>query len=257
MFQQLRPPAQRNSQVPFVPPPENSAELAALLNAPPEPDRPYVYRGTRCHINKFGILNPAALEKVIRSTTRLRAESLKTSPIDGDFDLDHLRAIHHHLFQDVYDWAGELRLVDFHRNEALFSTANGATEACKSLPADLGPPTQFTSAAGIASECRQLFDELAAEGRLCGLDRPGFVERGVYFLSEVFRIHPFRDGNGRTTRTFFHQLAAQAGWDLDLDRIAHVRRHVSAYRAHCGDPSELTDLFDQSLRDCQPHEETA
>ncbi len=30
----------------------------------------------------------------------------------GSFDLAHLRAIHRHLFQDVYDWAGELRTVE-------------------------------------------------------------------------------------------------------------------------------------------------
>ena len=30
----------------------------------------------------------------------------------GKFDLLHLRAIHRHLFQDIYDWAGELRTVE-------------------------------------------------------------------------------------------------------------------------------------------------
>ena len=244
-------------QVPFIPPPENSAELAAILSAPPEPGRPYVYRGTRCHINKFGILNPAALEKVIRCTTRLRAESLTANPIDGDFDLDHLRAIHRHLFQDVYHWAGELRLVDFQRNKSLFSTAEGADEASQSLPEGLGPPVQFTKAADIEAESRRLFDELAREKYLRGLDRAEFVNRGVYYLSEVFHIHPFRDGNGRTTRMFFHQLAARAGWELDLNQIPHAVRHTSAYRAHCGDPSELSELFEQSLRNLPPNEETA
>jgi len=257
MAQQLSSSPQTPSQVPFIPPPENAAVLAAILNAPPDASRPYVYRGTRCHINKFGILNPAALEKVIRCTTRLRAESLQANPIDGNFDLDHLRAIHRHLFQDVYDWAGELRLVDFHRNDGLFSKAAGAAEEAAQLPTDLGPPVQFSKAASIADETCRLLAELARESYLRGLDRQAFVERGVHYLSELFHIHPFRDGNGRTCRMFMQQLAASAGWDLDLDWIPHARRHVSAYRAHCGDPSDLRDLFDQSLRDRPPHEETA
>ena len=33
---------------------------------------------------------------------------LVESPVAGDFDLPHLQAIHHHLFRDVYEWAGEL-----------------------------------------------------------------------------------------------------------------------------------------------------
>jgi len=35
----------------------------------------------------------------------------------GDFDLAHLRAIHRHLFQDIYEWAGELRAVEISKGD--------------------------------------------------------------------------------------------------------------------------------------------
>jgi cell filamentation protein len=235
------------SQVPFIPPPKLEPEVAEFLAAPPDPERPYVYRGTRCHINKFGILNPAALEKVIRCTTGLRAEALKANPIAGDFDLAHLQAIHRYLFQDVYDWAGELRIVDFDRGGGFFSKADGAAEEAARLPSDLGSPLPFVKAADIAVACRRLFDELKRKNYLHGLDREAFIEHGSQFLSDLFHVHLFRDGNGRTCRLFTQQLATAAGWELDLDWIPHVRRHTSAYRAHCGDPSDFIDLFDQSL----------
>lgn len=38
----------------------------------------------------------------------------------GDFDMIHLHAIHHYLFQDVYDWAGELRTVEIAKDETQF-----------------------------------------------------------------------------------------------------------------------------------------
>src|SRR5690606_15090999 len=38
----------------------------------------------------------------------------------GSFDLKHLRAIHRHLFQDVYDWAGELRTVEIFKGGSQF-----------------------------------------------------------------------------------------------------------------------------------------
>jgi cell filamentation protein len=243
------------AQIPFIAPPEMEPEVAEILSAPPDPERPYVYRGTRCHINKFGILNPAALEKVVRCTTRLRAEAFKAHPIAGDFDLAHLQSIHRYLFQDVYDWAGELRLIDFGRSEEFFSKAEGAAVEAARLPSDLSPPLPFVKAADIAGACRRLFEELARNGYLRGLDRPTFIEHGAQFLSDLYHIHPFRDGNGRTCRMFTRELAAAAGWELDMDWIPHARRHVSAYRAHCGDPSAFIDHFDQSLGKCERHED--
>ena len=38
----------------------------------------------------------------------------------GAFDLAHLRAIHRHLFQDIYDWAGELRTVEISKGRQQF-----------------------------------------------------------------------------------------------------------------------------------------
>ena len=35
---------------------------------------------------------------------------------EGQFDLAHLKAIHRHLFQDVYDWAGQVRTVEISKN---------------------------------------------------------------------------------------------------------------------------------------------
>jgi cell filamentation protein len=42
----------------------------------------------------------------------LRILELLDKPVSGAFDLKHLQAIHAYIFQDVYDWAGELRKVD-------------------------------------------------------------------------------------------------------------------------------------------------
>jgi cell filamentation protein len=36
------------------------------------------------------------------------------------FDLAHLQAIHHHLFQDIYDWAGEIRTLEISKGAQQF-----------------------------------------------------------------------------------------------------------------------------------------
>jgi hypothetical protein len=41
-----------------------------------------------------------------------RTIELSARPVKATFDEKHLNAIHRHLFQDIYSWAGELRTVD-------------------------------------------------------------------------------------------------------------------------------------------------
>ena len=59
--------------------------------------------------NKLGITEPSALARAAADFTAFRLAELQTSPICGGFDSAHLQEIHHHLFQDIYEWAGELR----------------------------------------------------------------------------------------------------------------------------------------------------
>ena len=59
--------------------------------------------------NKLNIRDLPTLEAAERQFVVQRL--LETMP-KGDVDLEDLRAIHRHLFQDVYGWAGNVRTVD-------------------------------------------------------------------------------------------------------------------------------------------------
>lgn len=72
-------------------------------------DTLYLYPGSSVFRNKLGITDKERLERIERLFVVQRAaEGIPT----GHFDLAHLRAIHGHLFQDIYEWAGELRKVE-------------------------------------------------------------------------------------------------------------------------------------------------
>ena len=60
--------------------------------------------------NRLDIRDAATLEAAERELVALRL--LEPVPA-GDFDLDHLKAIHRHLFQDVYAWAGDVGVGRF------------------------------------------------------------------------------------------------------------------------------------------------
>lgn len=80
-------------------------------------DDPYVWPGSDVLRNRLGIRDAADLNVTERRLVLQRArEGVPT----GHFDLAHLRAIHRHLFQDVYDWAGEIRTVEIRKGGSQF-----------------------------------------------------------------------------------------------------------------------------------------
>ena len=134
-------------------------------------DDPYVYPGTTVLINCLGIRDPDELERVERRLVVQRAEE---SVPTGDFDLPHLRAIHRHLFQDVYDWAGALRTLEIRKDDQQFQF-------------------QRFIATGMADVHRRLVEQ----DDLRGLTAAGFAAAAGEIMGDVNYVHPFRDGNGR------------------------------------------------------------
>jgi cell filamentation protein len=78
---------------------------------------PYVYPGTNIIRNRLLITDPQILDRMER---RLVIQRTRSGVPGGKFDLAHLRAIHRHLFQDVYDWAGEIRTVEISKGGSQF-----------------------------------------------------------------------------------------------------------------------------------------
>ncbi|OGQ94197.1 MAG: hypothetical protein A2521_05845 [Deltaproteobacteria bacterium RIFOXYD12_FULL_57_12] len=172
-------------------------------------------------INKFGIRNDMVLERVAATVAGLRVEMLKSfQPLDGDFDLKHLRAIHRYLFQDVFPWAGQLRMVE---------TVKGGQD--------------FEAHTAIVPKARALFVQLREENFLQGLDLEPFIERLVYYYAELNRIHVFRDGNGRAQRTFFELLAARAEYHLDFAKATKRENNAASHAAYAGDFEPLRAMF--------------
>lgn len=188
---------------------------------------PYVYPGTDVLRNKPGLRDSEALRRFEYEQTASRASELQGTPVPGKFDLQHLKAIHKHLFQDVYAWAGEVRTVNISKGG-----------------------DSFASPAFIESYTGQLAADLAKEHHLKGLDKPQFVERLAHHFSEFNAVHPFREGNGRATREFFAQLSKEAGYELDQTRIRNDagqwnRASAAAFK---GDPQPLKQILEHVVR---------
>lgn len=144
--------------------------------------------------NRLGLRRQADLSAFEAVSVALRAE--EPLPI-GRLSSKHYRAVHRHLFQDVYPWAGRYRTVRMSKDRSPFCYPEN-----------------------IARQMTQLFGQLGANGFLHGRDQDGFIEGAAEFLSNLNAIHPFREGNGRTQLTFLTLLTARAGRRIDLTRLA-------------------------------------
>lgn len=143
--------------------------------------------------NLAGLEDAQTLEDFELEMTALRAE--EAFP-DGQYDPAHYQSIHHHLFQDVYDWAGQYRTV---------RTAKGGAAFCYPEHID--------------AQMNSLFDRLC-HAPFTGADDPhDFVSAAADFLGELNAIHAFREGNGRCQLSFVAMLAERAGFPMDMAKL--------------------------------------
>jgi cell filamentation protein len=151
----------------------------------------YCYPGTTVLKNNLNLTDADELAAFEAEVSDARAD--EEAPA-GDLDYAHFKAIHHHLFQDVYDWAGEARTVRISKDSSMFCYPEN-----------------------IESEATKLFAKLKTAKFLQGLSSKDFAKQVAHFLTELNAIHAFREGNGRAQLSFFLLLADQAGHPLDFD----------------------------------------
>ena len=139
--------------------------------------------------NKLGITNSAELAREEERISKKKAVELFES---GSLDklapgrFASLQAIHKALFKDIYDFAGELRMVNLAKGNFRFA------------------PLMYLEAAlgNIDKMPQSTFDEIIEK----------YVEMNI--------AHPFREGNGRSTRLWLDQmLKAGIGQVVDWSKV--------------------------------------
>jgi cell filamentation protein len=183
-------------------------------------DDVYCIPGTAVLKNKAGITDQDLLDEYEGDFTAIRLLELTQNPIQGSFDLAHLCKIHSYLFQDVYEWAGEVRSVDIIRDDS-----------------------RFCNVRQIQSYSHTIFSALSAEKYLVNLEPAVFANRLAHYLSEVNAIHPFREGNGRVQRLFISQLAEHAGYSLDYSALDQAELYPVMQASFLGDERPLSELI--------------
>lgn len=164
------------------------------------------------YTNKNGVLHNLA--KIEDEVILLAFESLKVSKRIEELlenpikikDSSSLLKIHHHLFQDVYEWAGKVRIVNISKDGKPFFNGERFDKAFQYLNS-------------IISEYRIVKKTNSNE----------IAKKLAEILDTVKYLHPFREGNGRTQREFLRLLALEKEITLNLnppDKISVYERYM-------------------------------
>ncbi|MGA3372528.1 MAG: Fic family protein [Terracidiphilus sp.] len=154
----------------------------------------FTIHGTGVLRNKLGITDPAALSKAAADSTSLRLADLHATPVRGGFDSTHLQAIHHYIYQDLYDWAGELRPID----------------------AGNVPASQ------VEKSLNSVLDRLSRENYLKGLSGEEWSRSASAYIYELGTIQPFLAGNEIALQEFAVELARKNNLSLQWDATPDI-----------------------------------
>jgi cell filamentation protein len=165
--------------------------------------------------NKLGITDPAVLSRAATESTTLRLAELQATPVRGGFDATHLQAIHHHIYQDLYDWAGELRPID----------------------AGNVPASQ------VEKSLNSVLDRLSRENQLKGLSAEEWVHSASAYLYDLGAIQPFLAGNNITLQEFAVELARKNNLSLQWDATPDLSADSMALLSQAEQSANLRRLI--------------
>ena len=183
---------------------------------------PYLYPNNETLKNLFGVVDELKFSDIEADYTSLRIKELLDNPLTGDFDFLHLCNMHRYIFQDVFEWAGKIRIINIEKSEEALS--------------------------GLSVEYSDVFDIVKHSEsvllRMNSIDwnSININDKAKYFaenMTEIWKVHPFREGNTRTIITFCCDFADKHGFSLNRelfkDNSVYVRRALVASSAYFKD----------------------
>ena len=117
---------------------------------------------------------------------------------DFELSVDYLKYIHKYLFQDVYDFSGEFRNINFSKHEIILNNDSVAYGDYKTL-----------------KESLEYDISLEKDKNYKDMSIVDVIKNITDFSSSIWQVHPFREGNTRTTALFIEKYLISLGYNVD------------------------------------------
>lgn len=188
---------------------------------------PYLYENSAVLKNKLDIRTQEELDDAESDYVVYRLKDLAINPMPGEYNAEHFLKMHHFIFQDLYEWAGEPRIIAICKEEDVL----GGMSVEYSDPFDIVKDVHF-----ILSDMR------GKPWKAMG--REEVAKEFCDSLARLWKVHPFREGNTRTTITFCCQFADEVGLKVNRELFEknsrYVRTALVAYNAYFADGSDFS-----------------
>lgn len=180
--------------------------------------------------NNVGATTSAQLRDAENDLVEARLLELRadTTILKRTYDLPHLLELHRHLFQDVYEWAGEVRTVGLSK----------------------GGGDSFVPPLSIEQPVAHVAVKIAESDLLRAVPPKDLPRQIAYLYDYLNYAHPFREGNGRAQRVFFDQLAAESDHGLSWHVVDKTELHDACHSARNSDDlAPMLTLFNRIVND--------
>ena len=166
------------------------------------------------------------IEADMATSRAIQLEERGCPPLQGT--LTDLQKIHHFLFQDIYEWAGQIRTVEIWKQRV-----NG---------------NMFLPCTRIYDATSWAYQELCNDQHFRHMEPRNIPKRLAYHYDNYNYIHPFREGNGRTSRIMWTNILRQAGYEISWEKISRQENnHACMIAKEQSDLSELEAMFTKIL----------
>ena len=115
-----------------------------------------------------------------------------------ELSIDYLKYVHKYLFQDAYEFSGVFRTIDFSKHDRILNNDSVAYGDHKLLEQSLDYD--------ITLEKNKNYKEM---------NIVDVINNITDFSSRIWQIHPFREGNTRTTALFIEKYLVSLGYNVD------------------------------------------
>lgn len=186
----------------------------------------YLLENSRVLKNKLGIENEAALDKAESIMANTKMALLYNSSF-SDFSPSGVCKIHKTIFGDVYEWAGEYRIINIQKREAILA----------------GKSVWYSNWEDIDSDLKAAWQKIDTVD-WTHLSYNDFAKSVARLFPAIWQTHPFREGNTRTVVMLIALFAEQYGYYFDYELMAASAGYVrNAFVLCCfGEHTEFEHL---------------
>lgn len=173
--------------------------------------------------NLLGAQNIQELEQLERVAFYLSSSKAENDGFDFllPISADSVIELHKVLFKNIYNFAGKFREVSLMKDQTRFCELQFIEEQLNKISKDINEEETWGSMEQAAAQL-------------------------AYYKTELNMIHPFREGNGRTIRLVFREIAKSMGYSWHFE-IIEKTEYLEAMISSQTDTSELEKLFLKSL----------